>query len=134
MKKSLKFDFGQVTVHTNYLLVVVNAGEHLTPAHNTILVNLVDDYFVDKSFVYLTHRKHSYSVDPAIYLETSKIENLAGFGVIAEVPVSKGNAEIEKLFLNKPFEIFNTLEDAVLWAKKILKNEPKGSKQHKRKD
>lgn len=127
MKKSLTFDFGEVTIHNNYLIVVVSAGEHLTPNHNTILVNIVNDYFYDKPFVYLTHRKYSYSVDPAIYLETSKIENLAGFAVIAEVPVSKGNAQIEKLFLNKPFEIFDSLDDALIWAKNIVENEPEGS-------
>ena len=128
MKKSLSFDFGIVEVYDYYLIVVIRAGEHLTPAHNTILVNLANEYFKDKPFVYLTHRKFSYSVDPAIYLETSKIENLAAFGVIAEVPVSKGNAEIEKLFLNKPFEIFNDLDEGIQWAKHIIENEPEGSK------
>ena len=127
MKKSLTYDFGVVNLYDNYLITTVNAGEHLTPAHNTILVNLANDYFSNKPFVYLTHRKYSYSVDPAIYLETSKIKNLAGFGVIAEVPVSKGNAQVEKLFLNKPFEIFDTLDDALVWAKKIIDNEPKRS-------
>lgn len=127
MKKSLTYDFGVIQIYENYLITVVNSGVHVTPAHNTVLVNLAEEHFANKPFVYLTHRKHSYSVDPAIYLETSKIKNLAGFGVIAEVPVSKANAEVEKLFLNKPFEIFYTLDDALAWAKNIIDNEPKRS-------
>ena len=127
MIKSLKYNFCSIAIYPNFMIVVVNSGEHLTPEHNVVLLDIVDTYYKDKAFVYLTHRKNSYSVDPAIYLETSKIESLAGFGVIAEVPVSKGNAEVEKLFLNKPFEIFKALDDAIVWANEITQNEPKRS-------
>ena len=123
MKKSLTYDFCTIDIYDNYLVTRINAGIHITPEHNEILLDLVQQYFKDKRFVYLTHRIYSYSVDPSIYKETSKIENLAGFGVIAEIPVSRANAQIEKLFLTKPFEIFNTLEDAILWAESIIKNE-----------
>ena len=47
----------------------------------------------------------------------------AGFGLIAEIPVASGNAEIEKLFLNKPFEIFSDLDKAIEWAKELIWNE-----------
>jgi len=127
MSKSLSYIFCDVDVDDYYMVVVMKPGVHITPNHNKILEDIVNTYFYDKPFVYLTHRKHSYSVDPAIYLETAKIENMAGFGVIAKVPVSSGNAEIEKLFLNKPFEIFTDLDKAIVWAKHIIKNELKGS-------
>ena len=120
MSKTLTFDFCSVTVCKRYMVVVIFAGTHITPEHNSVLENIVDSYFKDQPFVYLTHRKNSYSVDPAIYVKTSKIKNLAGFGVIAEKPVSRANAAVEKLFLNKPFEIFDNLEDARIWAKHIL--------------
>lgn len=127
MRRSLTYSFCTVNIYHNFIVVVINSGEHLTPDYNAILLDIVEKYFKDRPFVYLTHRKNSYSVDPAIYLQTSKIETLAGFGVIAEVPVSKGNAEVEKLFLNKPFEIFKTLDDAIVWANEITQNEPEGS-------
>ena len=123
MSKTLTYEFCTVTVYKRYMVVVMFSGVHLKPEHNSVLENIVDTYFKDQPFVYLTHRKNSYSVDPAIYVKTSKIKNLAGFGVIAEIPVARANAALEKLFLNKPFEIFDNLEDARTWAKQILDNE-----------
>lgn len=127
MPKSLSYIFCNVDVYDHYMIVVMKPGVHLTPNHNKILEEIVNTHYYDRPFVYLTHRIHSYSVDPAIYFETAKIENLAGFGVIAEVPVSGGNAEIEKLFMNKPFEIFSDLEIAITWAKHLIANEHKGT-------
>ena len=127
MPTTLTYEFCTIDIYNNYLIVVMNSGVHITPDHNEVLENIVDSYFRDRPFVYLTHRKHSYSVDPAIYKKTSQIANLAGFGVIAEFPVSRANAEIERLFLNKPFEIFDDLESAKQWAANILKDEKQRS-------
>jgi hypothetical protein len=121
MEDELKFDFCTMYIYNNYMVVVMNEGVNITPIHNKTLLNIVDTYYSKKKFVYITHRLHSYSVDPAIYFETSKIENLAGFAVVSKDYKAKSNAEIEKLFFNKPFEVFNTLEEAVSWANSILK-------------
>ena len=123
MIKSLDYPFCTVEIYTDKVIAYMNEGIHLTPDKNKILEDIAKDYFKDKPFVYISHRKHSYSVDPSIYLQTSKINNLVGMAVVAEVPLSKGNAEIEKLFLNKPFEIFSSLEDAKVWISKVLSNE-----------
>ncbi len=116
----LKFDFCEMHIHDNYLIVIMNEGVTITPVHNQTLLNVVDTYFINKNFVYISHRLNSYSVDPAIYLETSKIKGLIGFGVVSKDYKAKSNAEIEKLFFNKPFEIFSTLDDAISWANLIL--------------
>ena len=120
MEDHLKFDFCEIYIYNNYMVVVMKEGITITPTHNQVLLNLVDTYYSNKVFVYITHRLHSYAVDPAIYLETSKIKNLAGFAVVSKDFKAKSNAEIEKLFLNKPFEVFNTLDEAVTWAESIL--------------
>jgi hypothetical protein len=120
MSKSLRYDFCGVEIFDFYMIVVINKGVHITPFHNNILIDLANKYYKNKCFVYLTHRMNSYSVDPTIYAKTSRINNLVGFGVIAEVPVSKANAEIEKQFMTKPFEIFDSVKDAIRWSKKII--------------
>ena len=122
MAKTLRYKFGEVTLYDPYLIVVINEGEHLVPSQNQILVDIAKTHYHNKPFVYITLRKYSYSVDPSIYLKTSQIDNLSGFAVVAEVPVSMANAQIEKLFLNKPFEIFTNLDDATKWAKSIIKD------------
>ncbi|WP_243835783.1 hypothetical protein [Gelidibacter sediminis] len=87
------------------------------PKHNTVLVNIVDTYFRDREFVYITHRINSYAVDPSVYFETSKIKNLRAFVVVSNDYKAKSNAEVEMLFSSKPFKIFDNLEDAVSWVK-----------------
>jgi hypothetical protein len=122
MPKILKYDFCVMEIYDDYLIAIMNKDIHLTPDRNQILVDIANTHFANKPFVYITHRKYSYSVDPSIYTKTSKIPNLSGFAVVAEVPVSKSNAEIERLFLNKPFEIFSKLDDAIEWANQLIQN------------
>lgn len=123
MLKSLKYPFCTIDIYSNYVISRINEGFHLTPDKNRILEDIANDYFKDKPFVYITHRINSYSVDPSIYLQTSKVKNLAGMAVVAEAPLSKGNAEVEKLFLKKPFEIFTDLNDAIEWVKSLIPDE-----------
>ena len=125
MTDELKFDFCKMHIYDHYVVVVMNEGVTITPEHNQVLLNVVDTYFKNKKFVYITHRIHSYSVDPKIYLETSKIENLAGFAVVSNDFKAKSNADVEKLFLRKPFKVFSDLESAISWASEILNMELK---------
>lgn len=120
MEDHLKFDFCETHIYADYMVVIMNEGVTLGPSHNQVLLNIVDTYFKTKKFVYITHRLHSYAVDPVIYFETSKIKNLAGFAVVSKDYKAKSNAEIEKLFLNKPFEIFSTIEQAISWARSLI--------------
>ena len=123
MIKSLKYPFCTIDIYSNYVISRINEGFHLTPDKNRILEDIANDYFKNKPFAYITHRINSYSVDPSIYLQTSKVKNLAGMAVVAEAPLSKGNAEVEKLFLKKPFEIFTDLNDAIEWVKSLIPDE-----------
>ena len=121
MEKILNFRFGQMTIYNNYVVTVMKEGITVTPDYNQDLVNVTNNYFKNKAFVYITHRINSYSVDPKIYFETSKIENLKGFAVVSKDFKARVNAEIEKLFFNKPYETFSSLEEAFIWADQLVK-------------
>lgn len=121
MKATLSFDFCDMSIYNNYLVVIMKEGVNITPKHNSVLIEVTKNHFSDKPFVYITHRIHSYSVDPKIYFETSKIINLKGFAVVSRNYKAKLNAKIEQMFFNKPFEIFTKLEDAVTWAESLIK-------------
>lgn len=122
MKISLNFDFFDMTVYDNYIVVVMKEGVNIKPEHNNILIEVADTYFKNKPFVYITHRINSYSVDPKIYYETTKIKTLVGFAVVSNNYKAKINAQIEQMFFNKAFEIFETLDEAVVWANKIIED------------
>jgi hypothetical protein len=120
MPKVLKFDFCLMTLYEDYMVTNINEGVNLLPEHNDVLVEVANTYYKNKAFVYITHRVNSYSVDPKIYFETSKIENLAGIAVVSEKYKAKSNAELEKMFFQKPFEIFSNIEDAKTWATGLI--------------
>ena len=120
MRDFLKFDFCEMQIYDSYVVVIINEGLTVLPKHNAILINVVDTYFYKKPFVYISYRLHSYAVDPSTYFETSKIENLKGFAVVSKDYKAKSNVEVEKLFLTKPFETYDDLEDAIAWTTSIL--------------
>ena len=121
MTDRLSLDFCDIHIYENYMVVTMNTGVNITTFHNKVLLKIANTYFNNKQFVYITHRINSYSVDPAVYKEVSKIDNLAGFSVVSKNFMAKSTAQIEKLFLAKPFEIFDTLPEAISWAQNILK-------------
>lgn len=102
--------------YENYVICTVNEGEAFTQEKSDLQNSVIIDHYHDIPFVYITHRIHSYSVDPTICFESSKIETLARFVVVSGNISSVKNAICEKMFLDKPFEIFEDIEDVILWA------------------
>lgn len=124
MNKILKFHFGTIKIFDDYLIANISEGITITKAINADLEQIALKYFPIKPFVYITHRIHSYAVDPNVYIRTSLIKNLAGFAVVSKNQAALNNADIEKLFLNnKPFETFHNIEDAIKWTKLILNSD-----------
>jgi len=101
----------------------MNEGITVKPEHNNVLEKIANKYYSKKRFGYITHRIHSYSVDPRIYFETSKINNLVAFAVVSNQKINLMNTELEKKFFNKPFKHFNTLNDAIQWVEFHLNKE-----------
>ncbi|WP_452221977.1 hypothetical protein [Lacinutrix salivirga] len=112
--------FCELNFQDNIVICKVFEGETVTQANSNHQTKVILNYFKDKPFVYITHRINSYSVDPNIYSNTSNIDNLLGFVVVSSNFASIKNALFEKLFLNKPFVVFNTLERAINWSKKTI--------------
>ena len=97
MQDTLTLEFCHVSIFNNYIVVVMNEVVNLSPSDNKILLDVANNYFQNKPFVYITHRINSYSVDPKIYYETAKIRNLKGFAVVSSDYKAKSNAEVEKI-------------------------------------
>ena len=118
--QTIVFPFGTVLLYENYLVSEINEGETVTIEHNLELVKLSESFYSDRPFGYITNRINSYAVDPKTYIETSKIENLVGFAVVAQEELMMSNTQIEKLFLKKPVEVFRNLENATVWIESII--------------
>lgn len=118
MRTLLKYEFCEIEVYDNYIVVVIYEGINLTPDKNDVLLSIATKYFKNAYFGYITHRINSYSVDPSIYYETSKIKNLIAFAVVSSKQIDVTNSKLEKIFYKNPFKHFIELEDAITWVKK----------------
>lgn len=123
IKHQVTLSFCELTLHDDYVYVIMKEGITVKPEHNDILKVLAFSYFANKDFVYISHRLYSYSVDPLIYLETQKIPNLKGF-VVVNSHRSANNPDVEKLFFSKPFEVVETLDKAFARKNKLLNKLP----------
>ena len=114
-----KLSFCTLLVSDNIMIAEVNEGVIFNQDISDEIIYFASVAFKNNPFVYITNRIHSYAVDPTIYKGVSQVETLKGFAVVSTTLAAR-NAEIERLFLNKPFEIFSDIEDAKLWAIQIL--------------
>ncbi|WP_432410734.1 hypothetical protein [Rasiella sp. SM2506] len=123
LKKVISFEFGEIELFDNYLVTTMKQGITVIPKYNDELVTLANSHFEGRPFAYITHRKNSYAVDPSIYYKTSKIESLVAFAVVSNKPIDKKIVAIEKIFLDKPFQLFSDMEDAISWALDIVRTQ-----------
>ena len=114
-----KLSFCTLLTSDNIIIAEINEGVVLNQDMSDDIIYFSSVVFKNNPFVYITNRINSYAVDPTIYKGVSQVETLKGFAVVSTT-LSARNAEIERLFLNKPFEIFSDLEDAKRWAIQIL--------------
>jgi len=119
MKKEM--DFCTLLFYDNYVICYVDENENVTIKKSNNQTDVILDYYKEKPFVYITHRINNYSVDPNIYSDSSRINTLLGFVVVSKELPAVRNALSERLHLNKPFEIFEEIDDAILWAENICK-------------
>lgn len=122
MSEALHFEFGEIRVFNNFVVVVMKEGITVKPEYNNDLAAISEKYFCERPFGYITYRINSYSVDPMVYIETSKIKNLVGFAVVTSEELRVSNLELEKRFLKKPFRHFINLDDAKNWINHLIDN------------
>jgi len=122
MTKIIDIDFCTLKFYKNYMVTIIKEGVHVDKSQNEALIKIAEEYYTNQPFVYISYRINSYSVNPNIYTRTVKTKNLIGFAVVSYDYKAKKNAQIEKLFLKKPFEIFTNLDDAFNWADQLVSN------------
>ena len=108
------FEFCECTVFEDYIYIVINEGETIHVEYQDILLEFANTFFPNKPFVYISHRKKIYTVDPLIY------KNLVGFVIINEIQIPKKQLDFELNLLTTPNYIAKTLRDALVWKNKIL--------------
>lgn len=116
------YDFGycHADIYDDHVIVYINNGVTVSPENISELNFVTKKHFENKLYVYITVRVNSYTVDPMIYLESNKIENLLGFAIVSKDSKQISQVKIEKVFTNKKIKQFRTLKKALQWKDKII--------------
>ena len=115
-----KYDFGLLEVHDFYLKAVISEGISIEKEISQKIIGIAKKHFPKNPFGYITHRIHSYSVNPIVYLEVAEIKNLIGFAIVSENNISTENSNFEKFFIKKPTRAFDSLEKAIAWIQELI--------------
>jgi len=84
------------------------------------LTNLYDHN--GENIVYITNRVHSYAVKPSDWLKFYKSDyKMRGYAIVSYTPKGLLNTLLEKLFIKSRFRSFESLEEAINWAKSLSK-------------
>lgn len=116
-----KLDYCEIFVLDDVLVKQIEEGQIISFNPIKELERIIDQHFKYKPVIYLSNRTFSYSVDPLIYKEASKIENLRGIGIIVSEDQSIENAIFEGEFYKKDFQVFRNFDTAMTWVHSLLK-------------
>lgn len=119
--KILTDEYGTIAVYKKYVIATLNEGVTISPSHSIGFESIANDLFKNRNFGYISNRINSYSIDPKIYFKISEADNLVAFAMVSNNQLHISNAEIEKIFLKKPFKIFTDIDQAVIWIEKMVK-------------
>ncbi len=116
------YDIGhaEVFVFDNFIIKQVKEEQPSELLNTSELEIIIQEHFENKNMVYISNRVNSYSVNPLIYKDIEKISNLVAIAVVPNSYSMRLSAKFESKFYNKPFEIFDTLNDAMIWATSII--------------
>lgn len=118
--REIDLDFGKVTIYENILIAKLNEGILFDIESNRKLLELGKEIFKNQNYGYISHRVHSYAVDPMVYFESANAENLKAIAVVSHNEITRKNAEVVESKFYKDinsFGVFITLEESVEWIK-----------------
>ncbi|MHA7059387.1 hypothetical protein ACWGOQ_0019325 [Aquimarina sp. M1] len=127
-------DFCKLEIYPNYMMAIMKEGIVVSVENNATLIKIAEKHFKKAPFVYITHRIHSYAVDPMVYIKTAEIPNLLGFVVVSKDPKQETQTIYEKSFFKKEFRRFDDMESALNWKDSLIeKNQREKNSSYKEK-
>ncbi len=123
--QELNYPYGNFYLFETFIVGEINKDVVFTwEDHAKAVVEEISNLYDQngKDLVYITNRISPYSVVPSDWIHFFKYSySLKGYGVVSYDQKGVLNTMLEKLFLRSKLQSFNTLEDAISWARKLTK-------------
>ncbi len=119
--REYNLEIGVIQVYKKHMVAIFEEGATLTLERAYQIIGIAEIHFRDKPFGYISHRKHSYAVDPTVYTYLRELDNLKAFAIVSVKEIDMHNFKIEKLFYKKPMKFFIEFDNALSWVKRRVK-------------
>jgi len=121
--KEISLSYINLEFYDSYVIATIKEDQIFEKDKIEELRKIFYDHFGHKKFVYISDRKYKYNVNPIIYLDLVQRNTLLGMALIIREIDVYNIANFEKQFAKVPFEMFCTKDEALVWAKRLLKED-----------
>ena len=120
---TLDTEIGYFEYYPKYVIGVMKEGVHVTFENSSEPLQLGAEIYENSTgFVYISHRINSYSTDPSRYKESFELfKNCKGVAIVNKHKKNILLGLIEGIFTKLPLRTFNTIEQAIDWSNKLIK-------------
>lgn len=119
LKQDSIANIGTITYFKNFAYLSIQEGVHLGFIEMEKIQSLITYHFNKNPYAYMCNRNVSYSVNPISYRSLTNIDELKCIAIIKEFKCSH-DIEVEKHFIKKPLEVFQTFEEASEWVNTMI--------------
>ncbi len=119
--REYQLDVGKIQVYDNYLVAIFDEGATLTLERAYQIIGISEIHFREKPFGIISHRKHSFAIDPVVYTYLRELENLKAFAIVSSREVDMHNFNIERMFYKKPMKFYIEYRNALDWVRRRVK-------------
>ncbi|MDX1331398.1 MAG: hypothetical protein R3252_00090 [Robiginitalea sp.] len=117
-----ELEIGTFRFYEDIVIGEIREGKQVSLDNSLPLFALAWEQYRNKSVVYISDRKNSYSLDPTMHFETKKlVPFIAGYGWVVYNPVAERAARLEERFLDFPTAVFRSMDPALEWAWDLLR-------------
>lgn len=120
LQEVLETELGTIYFYDNIVMMEAKEDVVLSLKTGIFILLKVISMVGTKPVVYISNRINSYAVAPTDYKYLELIPNLKGIAIVNYLEHLQESTELEKRFFKKPFEAFDNLHDAKVWAYQML--------------
>lgn len=119
-----ELDIGTFRFYDQVVIGEIREGKSINLDTALPLLALGYEFYKNKPAVYISNRKHSYSLDPTMHYETLKlVPYLAGYAWVVYNDINEKNARLESRFLQCPNSVHRSMDTALAWAFQLLRRQ-----------
>ena len=115
-----QFEFGTVEFHNNLVIGVMKQGVDFGKECVDTLIKRLNYHYPEKPFVYISHRKYDYSLNPAEARRLQESTHIKAAAFVLVRKLSYESFQTEKIFYKIPTATFPAIEEAINWANGII--------------